>query len=145
MCCSPWGHKESDTTDRHNSKTWAVRLHSRCSEIVLLPCAKCQLHWDHKPTHRLPCQPGPSGGLLPYLPSMANQGPVTGCSRRPSSRGLVLCHTHTLPRKTFSFLFIYIFTFSFFILGNFRHKSRENGTMNPVYPFHGFSNSAELA
>ena len=43
-CCSPWGHKESDTTEELNWVEQPEQLLLRISQVLLLPCFKVALH-----------------------------------------------------------------------------------------------------
>ena len=43
MCCSPWGHKESDTTERLNPTTMDVTMWSpQGSAFLSLPLSRAQ-------------------------------------------------------------------------------------------------------
>ena len=34
VCCSPWGHKESDTTERLNNKELWLQIFWGCDDII---------------------------------------------------------------------------------------------------------------
>ena len=35
VCCSPWGHKESDTTERLNNKELLLYIFLGCDDIIM--------------------------------------------------------------------------------------------------------------
>ena len=43
-CCSPWGHKESDTTERLNNKLNSVNCMFQGSLILVSLCPECAFH-----------------------------------------------------------------------------------------------------